>query len=217
VCLCGGCGCQMTENVVPSDRSMVRAWYYLMSAMAGGGTPGMKVATWDFVLQNGPSFESDPYMSPAALVHFLDRAKRELDKNVRMFLEDPPDEFHTARNLQASLRLVESTICSAILDDAEMDAINEVLSRLLALLEHSEKLDIDVKGALFRAMAAFAPHPMLSRQIWDYLDGISVLPDSDVRLEPPLSTDMPSGLAKELEENERRVQRRYPLTEGFLT
>lgn len=100
------------------------------------------------------------------------------------------------RLLLAVLVLAERVTCHALATYAHIDYVTHLLPRLYSLT--SCVLSDEVKGQLFRALAAFARLPKYARVIWEHLEESNILP----------------AIKRELEQ-EKASNTRFPISEGF--
>jgi hypothetical protein len=108
------------------------------------------------------------------------------------------------------LLIIERATCPLVLGDQDLGYRGIILPQLHAMLQFA--FDIEIKGAVLRAMAAFASHHETAREMWETLEALRMLGPRD----PATGQRPKAGLYKELLDNEA-LQKLYPLSEGFAT
>lgn len=134
------------SELVKHDAGLRAGWIQLLAAMAAAPPEECKLATVDFLTDYSP---------------FADARRRPLDV-LTYVLEDSRARAEQNQPLQrdylmGALLVIERVTCPALARDRELGFVPHVLPQLLALLNYP--LPMEPKGALLKALAAFAALP----------------------------------------------------------
>lgn len=134
------------SELVKHDAALRAGWIQLLAAMAAAPSEECKLSTVDFLTDYSP---------------FADARRRPLDV-LTYVLEDTRSRVEQNQPLQrdylmGALAVIARVTCPALARDRELGFVPHVLPQLLALLNYP--LPMEPKGALLKALAAFAALP----------------------------------------------------------
>jgi hypothetical protein len=134
------------SELVKHDAALRAGWIQLLAALAAAPAEECKLSTVDFLTDYSP---------------FADARRRPLDV-LTYVLEDTRSRAEQNQPLQrdylmGALLVIERVACPALARDRELGFVPHILPHLLALLNYP--LPMEPKGALLKALAAFATLP----------------------------------------------------------